>query len=282
MSSSLDSSEGETRGKVKVCRQRVHSEIAVIVGGVTKVVFMLVGWVMSSSIPAPFDPYALVYFVVSVVIGAFLTGLVVGFLVQDQRRGAYWGFACAVGGTFFVAYTLGSSMPFPPGPLFFVGYVVFDFSALIGGLIGASISVKMMRIAVLLAVLSVASLAVVDLMFAPTRHGGDLILQADETMSINRVYQQEGNIVVKDNATLMIRNAELIMYQVKREYSIEIRDRASLIVENAKIDVITDMFGQYPKSTIYVKNNATALFNNSDLVSISINASQPSHVTIIR
>lgn len=47
MLSSSDSSEGETRDNGKVRRQRVPSEIAVMVGGVTKVVFMLVGWVRS-------------------------------------------------------------------------------------------------------------------------------------------------------------------------------------------------------------------------------------------
>jgi hypothetical protein len=135
---------------------------------------------------------------------------------------------------------------------------------------------------ILVAVLFIALLVVPNLMSAPARHSGDLILKANETMTIDRPYQQEGNIVVKDNATLIIRNAELIIYQPTREYSIEVRDNANLTTDNAQFTVHTSYAGflLYPDSTIYVEDNATALFSHSDVVSVTVNASQSSRVTV--
>lgn len=146
------------------------------------------------------------------------------------------------------------------------------------------VSLKFVLIAalVLVAVLLIALLVVPDLISMPTGHSGDLVLKANETMTIDRPYQQEGNIVVKDNATLVIKNAELIIYQPNREYSIEIRDNANLTAENAQFTVHTSYAGflLYPHSTIYVKDNATVFFNHSDVVAVSVNASQSSRVTV--
>jgi len=146
----------------------------------------------------------------------------------------------------------------------------------------ASLKIALIAALVLVAVLLIALLVVPDLMSVPTRHSGDLILKANETMTIDRPYQQEGNIVVKDNATLVIRNAELIIYKPTREYSIEIRDNANLTADNAQFTVYTSYVGflLYPDSTIYVEDNATALFSHSDVVSVSVNASQSSRVTV--
>ena len=145
-----------------------------------------------------------------------------------------------------------------------------------------SLKIALIAALVLVAVLLIALLVVPDLISAPTRHSGDLVLKANETMTIDRPYQQEGNIVVKDNATLVIRNAELIIYQPIREYSIEIRDNANLTADNAQFTVHTSYAGflLYPDSAIYVEDNATAFFNHSDVVSVSVNASQSSRVTV--
>ena len=128
----------------------------------------------------------------------------------------------------------------------------------------------------------VAFLTLPSLIFAPIYHSGDIILKGNEILTIDTAYQQEGNIVVEDTATLVFKNASFTMYQPSREYSIEIRDNANLTVESSQFIVTTKNVGflLYPESTIYVENNATASFNNSNLVSTSVSASQFSRVNI--
>lgn len=73
------------------------------------------------------------------------------------------------------------------------------------------------------------------------RHQGDLVIEGDEVFTIEDViYRQRGDIIVRDNARLIIRNATLIVDQdFYLQYSIVIRDQAELVAENA---VITSNF----------------------------------------
>jgi hypothetical protein len=114
-------------------------------------------------------------------------------------------------------------------------------------------------------------------------HKGDIIVGGNEVMKIDSSYIQEGNIIVKDNATLLIKDTSLNIYQPDQEYSINITNNANLTVDNSQMRVSTSYAGflLYPLNTIYVENNATALFTNSLIIASSVSASQSSYVDII-
>ena len=68
-------------------------------------------------------------------------------------------------------------------------------------------------------------------------HVGDLVVEGTRTLTIeNCRFVQTGNIIVRETAALIIRNAELVLNQsYNREFSIVVEDYAGLTVEKSTI-----------------------------------------------
>ena len=71
-----------------------------------------------------------------------------------------------------------------------------------------------------------------------TTHAGDLILRGNETLVIEGItYCQRGNILVQDNAKLIIRNGTLIFQQsYHAEYDLEFSGNSTLEIDNGLIE----------------------------------------------
>jgi hypothetical protein len=116
----------------------------------------------------------------------------------------------------------------------------------------------------------------------PMRQSGDLIVKANEIFNIRSgSYVQEGNITVKDNATLLIQDCKFTSNQENHLCTIEIEDRGHLEIENSELNTVTQMYGGHVSFTIYVRDNASAIVKDSEIVSHEIVASQNAHVESI-
>ncbi|NIO36864.1 hypothetical protein GTO27_04075 [Candidatus Bathyarchaeota archaeon] len=258
--------------------------ISLFIGIVIKTVFILIAWFMvtSETIFSPFNPFSLIYFTLALVLGSLLSGLVVGFLAREPRRGALLSFLGAILATIFVSTPLSIRL-FPLGILLFGESLMFDIMALVGGAIGASIGSKSLKLAVLVVLVAFTLVPVHAFISAPTTHIGDLIIGDNQVFSIeNSVYYQAGSIIVKDNATFIIRNAKLIIDQRQEEHQITIKDMAHMVAENSRFTVITRNRVQRARATswIYVENFASLLLNKSSSPAIEIIARQASDITI--
>jgi len=88
------------------------------------------------------------------------------------------------------------------------------------------------------AVFVVATFTALYLSTEPGTHRGDLVISGTHAFTIeNCVYTQDGNIIVKDNASLIIKNAEVRMEQSERQHTVAIKNYAELIAEDATITV---------------------------------------------
>jgi hypothetical protein len=131
---------------------------------------------------------------------------------------------------------------------------------------------------------SVIILLVTTLIFAgglysvPVRQNGNLIVSADENYRISGgKYVQAGNIVVKDNASLLIENCELTVDEQVNVYTINVQDQGHLDIEGSTFYVLNRRY-QEQGSAILVSDNATALVRNSQILTHWIVASQNARV----
>lgn len=257
----------------------------IFLGGLgIKAVFVVIALFMvtSETIFSPiFHRFCYVYFALTLVLGSFLSGLVVGFLVRDRSRGAWLSFSAAVLASLLVLTPF--SWPFLSIIVIFfiLGCLLFDVMAAVGGVIGASMKVKSMKLAVLVVLVVFTLIPVHAFISAPTIHAGDLIIEGNQTFTIeNCTYYLAGNITVKNNATLVIRNAELIINQRQEAHSITIENRAHMVAENSQFTVMTRNW-LFTASWIYVEDSANLLVNKSSSVAIIIISRQAGNVTII-
>jgi len=102
-------------------------------------------------------------------------------------------------------------------------------------------------------------------------HTGDLIVEGNETYVIENVkFWIKGNIHVKDNAKLIIKNSYVIIHDsYKDEFCVSIRDKAQLIVENSVLNatylVPADANIPIPMADFVatVEDNATVIMKNT-------------------
>lgn len=208
-------------------------------------------------------------------LGAFLTGLVVGFLIPDKAT--LVGFlSVAVALFLFVTFGIRTGFGkfvFSMIGVFYIGIAVI--CAHVGAIIaGKRFGAKLITLVVLLTLTSTTFVAAYTFLLLPKliTHSGDLIISGNQTFTIeNCVYQQDGNIIVKDNATLLVRNATLTMAQREREYRIDIKNQAHLIAENARLTVLTTgKIGMFPRSKIHIWDNATVKMENTTLGGLDV------------
>ena len=136
-----------------------------------------------------------------------------------------------------------------------------------------------------------------------TTHVGDLIIDGNETFIIkNCTYTQTGNIYVRDNATLILENAELFLNQSDYyQYSIHVYDAGSLLAKNIAVES-NSSFGTYARgsavlnlsdattwrqpiypsglSRIIVFNSTTDMINPGDGCYLTINHSTISFLPV--
>jgi len=265
---------------------RLGIHVILFSGLVIKAVFVVIAWFMvaSETVFSPFNPFSYGYFASTLVLGSLLSGLVVGFLTREQFRGAWLSFSAAILATLLVLTPLSWRILFPTGIAFIILGLMFDVIALVGGVIGASMKIKSMKLAVLVVLVVFTLIPVHAFISAPIAHVGDLVIEGNQTFAIeDRVYHQAGNITVKDNATLVFRNAELIIDQRQEEHQITIENLARMVAENSKFTVITRNRVQRARSTswIYVEDSASLLLNKSSSPAITIIARQAGNVTMI-
>lgn len=256
--------------------------VAVFAGLTIKIAFMVLGWFMSVTFMPSFSPYFLVYFFVDDLLGAFVAGLIVGYLVQDKRRSALYGFVSAGAGTVILSLVTGSGLVFPPGFLFFLPYVVLDVVALVGGYAGVMVSSRVVKAAFLAVVVCSALLVVPGVAFAPVRHRGRLIIQGNASLVIaDCVYEQDGDVVIGGNASLTVRNVEFDLMQMGRNYSIQVVDYGRLVIENVTLNVLTDINMLNSMSVIVIRDNASATFRGANVVAFNLEAYNYSTVSLV-
>lgn len=118
----------------------------------------------------------------------------------------------------------------------------------------------LVKVLVLSALVILALFVAFRLWVSPSRrtvtHSGDLIVDANQVVSIEDcVYEQDGDVVVKDNATLLIRNAELRLNQGDHQHGILVRNEASLLTERASVVAMGPRYSLL-YFEIYVMDNA--------------------------
>ncbi len=259
---------------------------ALIIGMVIKAIFSALAWSMLTTFGGSSNPFSFMYFAITLTVGAFLTGLTVGFLVRKRARGALNGFLSAALVTLFLPGVLGALTPAHP-LIVLIGFLPFDVLALIGGVMGPSLKVRTLRLAIMLTLISIVSLTAHAFIFGPTSHKGDLFVEDNETLVIeNRDYLQDGNVIVKGNATVLIKNAGLVIDQTEDGHRISIRDASRVIVENGGFGVVAMAMTIRPKVAeppliiVHVSDEATVVINSSTLLSSPLIASGSSEVTI--
>ena len=91
-------------------------------------------------------------------------------------------------------------------------------------------------------------------------HFGDLVIYDDQTFAIEDVtFTQIGNVYIRDNALLIIRNAELRLNQTSyRQYVIQVEDSGRIETENATITSHYDF-------SIYLYQNAVANLSSTSI-----------------
>ena len=136
-------------------RPKLNLIVVLILGVTIKAVFILMAWYIIPNFVGPWQPFSHAYFEITLMIGAFLTGLAVGFLVRDQLNGALQGFLSAVLATSLLSLVISATLhpPLKPSMIICIFNNLFfiitrfppDLLALIGGAIGASIATRVKR-----------------------------------------------------------------------------------------------------------------------------------------
>jgi len=264
-----------------------HAEVALAVGMLVETLFLLFGWWnFSRSSPLFGNPWVSVAIVF---LGTCLTGIVVGFLLFDKRHAAAYGFASAMIPSFFFFFLV-VAPAFVAGPpllwLFLLPFLVlFDAAAAVGGRWSSSIKTRTFAVAALVILLLTSIVFSGGLFAMPTKQSGNLIVGADETYNISgRDYVQDGNITVKDNATLTIQNCRLTANQMENLRIIEVEDQGQLIIESSEFYVMTRRYGLGgpASSTIFVRDNASLIVTDSEIVSHWLVTSQNARVESLR
>jgi hypothetical protein len=257
-----------------------HAEIVLAIGVAVEALFLLFGWSVYTTLFPALDPQAFWYFSAIVVLGASLTGMIVGFLVSNILRGALYGFLSAFIPSFFFSFIVfGGSLAWFASIL---TLLVYDLAALVGGVIGPLIKTKAFVTAAITILLLTSLVFAGGFITMPTRQSGNLVVKANEAFTIRgRSYVQEGNITVKDNATLLLQDSKFMSNQENHICTIAIEDSGHLEIENSELSIVTRMYGGYASSSIYVRDNASAIVQDSEIVSHSIVASQNVHVESI-
>lgn len=126
------------------------------------------------------------------------------------------------------------------------------------------LSKKGVKVAAAIAV--VIMLVTYTFLFSPTKpitHSGDLVVGGNQTFTIQScVYTQDGDIIVKDNANLVIKEATLKFDQTSRQRSLTIMDNGTLKMENATVTVMT-MYGALPELNFSIRNHAQATIEDT-------------------
>lgn len=139
----------------------IRSELVVVAGLAVKSVFVGIAYWALNVLSGPYSN-SLAYAWAFLGIGAFLTGLSVGFLMKNMSSAAMTGFLCAVIPTLVFSAVAGQGSRNPIGWLLFVIlFAPLDVLAVAGGLLGAWVKARMFGVAVL-AVLILLSLVAVS------------------------------------------------------------------------------------------------------------------------
>lgn len=95
-------------------------------------------------------------------------------------------------------------------------------------------------------------------------HEGDLVIDGNETFIIeNCTYIQTGNVYVRDNARLIIKNAELQLNQTSHwQYSLEVSDNG--ILETRNVTIRNHLLTSY-RFGVYFYGNSTPLIVDSTI-----------------
>ncbi len=147
--------------------------------------------------------------------GAFLTGLVVGYLMRGSRSAVLTGFLCALVPSLAFSFVVGQGSRNPIGWLLFVLlFTPMDVLAIVSAFLGRSLKPRMLGIAVLIVLLFLALVGVSAYTRAPTVRYGDIVLTGNETMTIkNSAFQMHGNISLSGNASMTIIGGEFDMME---------------------------------------------------------------------
>ncbi len=88
-------------------------------------------------------------------------------------------------------------------------------------------------------------------------HHGDLIIKGDEVFTIsNQTFCQYGNIVVRDNAQLVVRNATIEMLNKEEDTYIHILDSARVVFESLRLSLAINTHLQisaYDRTLLYIE-----------------------------
>ena len=266
-----------------------HAEVALAVGMLVETLFLLFGW-WNFGLSSPLFGMPTLWVSVAIVfLGTCLTGIVVGFLLFDKRHAAAYGFASALIPSLFFFFLV-VAPAFVAGPpllwLFLLPFLVLcDAIAAVGGRWSSSIKTRTFAVATLVILLLTSIVFSGGLFAMPTKQSGNLIVGADETYNISGGnYEQDSNITVKDNATLTIQNCRLTANQMENLRIIEVEDQGHLIIESSEFYVLTQRYGLGgpDSSTIFVRDNASLIVTDSEIVSHWLVTSQNARVESLR
>jgi hypothetical protein len=261
---------------------RRHVGIVLAIGMSVEALFLLFGFSYYNLFSPLFDSPADLYSCAIVILGTCLTGIIVGFLVSDKKHAAAYGFLSAFIPSLFFSFLVSQSIVAGPPLVLLIPFFIllfFDSLAAVGGAWGSSIKTKTFFAATVTILLLTSLIFSGGLFVMPTRQSDNLIVGANEIYNItSRNYVQEGNITVKDNATLLIQNCKFTSNQMNQRCIIEIEDQGHLEIENSELYVLTRMYGGHRSSTIYVRDNASAIIKDSEIVSHGVVALQNAHV----
>ncbi len=195
-------------------KRAVRSGVAITVGLIAKSAFIgLANWALFT-LSGP-STNALPYVWAFLGIGAFLTGLIVSYLMRGDRRAVLAGFLCALVPTLIFNFVAGQGSRNPIGWLLLVFmFAPVDFFAIVGASLGSSTKPRTLGVIALIVLILLALISVSAYTKAPIVRYGDIVLTGNETMTVtNSAFQMHGNISLSGNASMTIIGSEFDMME---------------------------------------------------------------------
>ncbi len=248
-------------------QMRFRSELAIITGLAAQSIFVALTYFSLFTFSGPnFD--ALAYGLAFLGAGAFLTGLIVGNMLKNQKTAITRSFLSALIPTLVFSYLVGQGSWNPIGWVLFVFlFVPLDIFAVAGAVLGGFVKLRFFA-TILLSVLVLTSLLLFsEYSLASTRHYGDLLLSNDETFTIQGgSYLMHGNISLSGNASLTINACDFyMMHDGSNSGLISLSGNSKMLVKDSTCSITTNRFPLFHVRLI-LYDNANANMENSSIL----------------
>jgi len=254
-------------------QRAIRSELVVVTGLAVKSVFVVIAW---WGLNALSRSGGLLYAWGFLGIGAFLTGLIVGYLMKRKDPAVSVGFLCALVPTLVFSAIAGQGSRAPIGWLIFVFlFAPVDVLAAISAIFGRSAKPRMFGVAALIVLILLALVSASIYIVAPTVHYGDITLTGNQTMTIEMTlessrYEQHGNISLSGNASMTISGGEFDMMQDgSMSHLISLSGDSKMNFKDSTLNRVST-FGSTGSASVILYDNANLTLERSAILGYTL------------